>query len=182
MGFSLGSIGSAVSSIAGGTVGKTIGDFGMNLIGLGGGNEKNEEKYYSALNDIYEQQLAESKYYFDQYKTYFAPVDEGIAKIQLENLPNISEATQNFYALSKPQDATLNAGQAMTDVNRNAGISQDTMNRNLARQGVNPGSLATQSSLRNTALQNTALRTGAANQARQQTGDINLRNAAMGSL
>ncbi|MDR2077169.1 MAG: hypothetical protein LBP61_09635 [Desulfovibrio sp.] len=148
-----------------------------------------DKEYNARMASVAEQQIAMANEYFNWWQQKQAPVEEATLQSQAELLPlqtqvskeglqGLQGVQQNFYALAKPKSSTLSAGQAVTDVNRAMSTAQGTMNRDMSRLGINPASGASLAGMRNMALQNAALKVGAANTARQGVEDMNFKNLA----
>lgn len=149
-------------SILGGLFGGPIGGAIGGLID-GGRDQKKANQYNNAQNALLQQQAAlyglqgdMGRYFFDDYKTNYAPL-----------------ALQQLKAAQVGLDPQHYANMADANVMRNCQQALDMGTRNLARNGVSPRDGRWLGMQRDMALDMTGQRVGAQNQARQWVDDTN---------
>lgn len=154
-------------------IGGLFGPIGGAIGGLIDGNKERQKanQYDSAQNELLKQQAAlyglqgdMGRYFFNDYKTNYAPL-----------------ALQQLKAAQVGLDPQHYADMADANVMRNYQQALDMGTRNLARNGVSPRDGRWLGMQRDMALDMTGQRVGAQNQARQWVDDTNWnrRNAMM---
>lgn len=147
--------------------------------------------YNARLAGVAERQQNLADTYFNWWQQKQAPVEEATLKSQAELLPLQTEVSKagleglksvqgSFFKAVQPKSSLLASGQAATDVSRSLSGASAAMARDMSRLGINPASGATAAGMRDLALQGAAMKAGAANTARQQTEDMNLKKLTTG--